>query len=49
LPYLTDAPVVADVHIVPGTDASVGVGETAVPIISPAVVDALAMGTDTAL
>ena len=41
-PYITDAPVAIDVHIVPSTDAPVGVGEAAVPIVSPAVVNALA-------
>jgi isoquinoline 1-oxidoreductase beta subunit len=41
-PYIADAPVTIDVHIVPSTEAPTGVGETPVPSISPAVVNALA-------
>ena len=41
-PYIVDAPVTADVHIVPSTDAPTGCGEPPVPVISPAVVNALA-------
>ena len=41
-PYMSDAPIAIDVHIVPSSDAPVGVGEPATPIISPAVVNALA-------
>jgi isoquinoline 1-oxidoreductase subunit beta len=41
-PYMSDAPAVIDVHIVPSNDAPLGVGEPATPIISPAVVNALA-------
>jgi isoquinoline 1-oxidoreductase beta subunit len=41
-PYIVDAPVTIDVHIVPGTDAPTGCGEPPVPVISPAVVNALA-------
>jgi isoquinoline 1-oxidoreductase subunit beta len=41
-PYIVDAPVTADVHIVPSTDAPSGCGEPPVPVISPAVVNALA-------
>ncbi len=40
-PYIVDAPVTADVHIVPSTDAPTGAGEAPVPAISPAVVNAL--------
>jgi len=41
-PYMSDAPAVIDVHIVPSNDAPLGVGETATPVTSPAVVNALA-------
>jgi len=41
-PYMPDAPVSVDVHIVPSTEAPSGCGEPPVPVISPAVVNALA-------
>ncbi|HEV8369586.1 MAG TPA: xanthine dehydrogenase family protein molybdopterin-binding subunit [Pyrinomonadaceae bacterium] len=41
-PYIIDAPATVDVHIVPSTDAPTGCGEPPVPVISPAVVNALA-------
>src|SRR5918993_3838818 len=41
-PYMTDAPVTVDVHIVPSAEAPTGCGEPPVPVISPAVVNALA-------
>src|SRR2546427_4486951 len=41
-PYIVDAPVDVDVHIVPSTDPPTGCGEPPVPVISPAVVNALA-------
>jgi isoquinoline 1-oxidoreductase beta subunit len=41
-PYMSDAPMAIDVHIVPSNDAPLGAGEPATPIISPAVVNALA-------
>lgn len=41
-PYIADAPVTIDVHIVPSTEAPTGCGEPPVPVISPAVVNALA-------
>ena len=41
-PYIIDAPVDVDVHIVPSTEAPTGCGEPPVPVISPAVVNALA-------
>jgi len=41
-PYIMDAPVNIDVHIVPSTEAPTGCGEPPVPVISPAVVNALA-------
>ena len=41
-PYIVDAPAIVDVHIVPSTDAPTGCGEPPVPVISPAVVNALA-------
>ncbi len=44
-PYIADAPVSVDVHIVPSTEAPTGCGEPPVPVISPAVVNALAMLT----
>jgi len=40
-PYIVDAPAMVDVHIVPSTDAPTGCGEPPVPVISPAVVNAL--------
>jgi len=39
---MVDAPVAVDVHIVPSTEAPTGIGEPPVPVISPAVVNALA-------
>jgi isoquinoline 1-oxidoreductase beta subunit len=41
-PYIADAPVTVDVHIVPSTEAPTGAGEPSVPVIAPAVVNALA-------
>jgi isoquinoline 1-oxidoreductase beta subunit len=41
-PYMVDAPVSADVHIVPSSEAPSGCGEPPVPVIAPAVVNALA-------
>ena len=41
-PYMIDAPVTVDVHIVPSTEPPTGCGEPPVPVISPAVVNALA-------
>jgi isoquinoline 1-oxidoreductase beta subunit len=41
-PYIVDAPTTVDVHIVPSTEAPTGCGEPPVPVISPAVVNALA-------
>lgn len=41
-PYIVDAPVAVDVHIVPSTEAPTGCGEPPVPVISPAVINALA-------
>lgn len=41
-PYIGDAPVTIDVHIVPSTDAPSGTGEPGLPPIAPAVVNALA-------
>src|SRR5580700_3812053 len=40
-PYIIDAPVAVDVHIVPSTEGPSGCGEPPVPVISPAVVNAL--------
>jgi CO/xanthine dehydrogenase Mo-binding subunit len=40
-PYMPDAPVAVDVHTVPSTEAPTGCGEPPVPVISPAVVNAL--------
>ena len=40
-PYIADAPVAIDVYIVPSTEAPTGAGEPPVPVISPAVVNAL--------
>jgi len=41
-PYIIDAPANVDVHIVPSGEAPTGCGEPPVPVISPAVVNALA-------
>ena len=41
-PYIKDAPVTVDVHIVPSTEKPSGCGEPPVPVIAPAVVNALA-------
>jgi len=40
-PYMIDAPVAVDVHIVPSAENPTGCGEPPVPVISPAVVNAL--------
>lgn len=40
-PYIIDVPATIDVHIVPSTEAPTGCGEPPVPVISPAVVNAL--------
>ena len=40
-PYIVDAPASVDVHIVPTTEAPTGCGEPPVPVIAPAVVNAL--------
>lgn len=40
-PYIMDAPVAVDVHIVPSADPPTGCGEPPVPVMSPAVVNAL--------
>jgi isoquinoline 1-oxidoreductase beta subunit len=40
-PYIKDAPVTAEVYIVPSTEKPSGCGEPPVPVISPAVVNAL--------
>jgi isoquinoline 1-oxidoreductase beta subunit len=40
--YIIDAPSAVDVHIVPSTEPPTGCGEPPVPVISPAVVNALA-------
>jgi isoquinoline 1-oxidoreductase subunit beta len=40
-PSIIDAPVAVDVHIVPSTEKPSGCGEPPVPVISPAVVNAL--------
>ena len=40
-PYMPDAPVAVDVHIVPSAEPPTGCGEPPVPVISPAVVNAL--------
>jgi isoquinoline 1-oxidoreductase beta subunit len=39
--YIGDAPVTVDVHVVPSADPPTGCGEPPVPVISPAVVNAL--------
>jgi isoquinoline 1-oxidoreductase beta subunit len=41
-PYIIDAPVAVDVHIVPSAEEPTGCGEPPVPVISPAVLNALA-------
>jgi len=41
-PYIVDVPLDIDVHIVPSTEAPTGCGEPPVPVIAPAVVNALA-------
>jgi isoquinoline 1-oxidoreductase beta subunit len=41
-PYIVDAPIAVDVHIVPSSEKPSGCGEPPVPVISPAVVNALA-------
>jgi isoquinoline 1-oxidoreductase beta subunit len=41
-PYMVDAPVAVDVHIVPSAEAPTGMGECPVPLIAPAVANALA-------
>ncbi len=41
-PYMPDAPVKVDVHVVPSAEPPTGCGEPPVPVISPAVVNALA-------
>jgi len=41
-PYMIDVPETIDVHIVPSTEPPTGCGEPPVPVISPAVVNALA-------
>jgi isoquinoline 1-oxidoreductase subunit beta len=46
-PYMIDAPVAVDIHIVPSTEPPSGCGEPPVPVISPAVVNALAQLTGT--
>ena len=41
-PYIIDAPVAVDVQIVPSAERPTGCGEPPVPVIAPAVVNALA-------
>jgi isoquinoline 1-oxidoreductase beta subunit len=41
VPYMPDSPVAVDVHIVPSAEAPSGCGEPPVPVISPAVINAL--------
>jgi isoquinoline 1-oxidoreductase beta subunit len=41
-PYIIDAPMAVDVHIVQSSEAPTGCGEPPVPVISPAVANALA-------
>jgi isoquinoline 1-oxidoreductase subunit beta len=41
-PYMKDAPVAVDVHILPSMEKPSGCGEPPVPVIAPAVVNALA-------
>jgi len=40
-PYIKDAPQAVDVHIVPSADPPTGCGESPVPVIAPAVANAL--------
>jgi isoquinoline 1-oxidoreductase subunit beta len=40
-PYIIDVPVTVDVHIVPSSEPPTGCGEPPVPVISPAVVNAV--------
>jgi isoquinoline 1-oxidoreductase beta subunit len=40
-PYMKDAPAAVDVHIVPSDDKPTGCGEPPVPVIAPAVANAL--------
>jgi isoquinoline 1-oxidoreductase beta subunit len=40
-PYIKDAPMAVDVHIVPSDEAPTAIGECPVPLIAPAVVNAL--------
>jgi len=40
-PYMPDAPMDVEVHLVPSTDQPTGVGECPVPLMAPAVVNAL--------
>jgi len=42
VPYMIDAPAAVDVHIVPSPEKPSGIGEPPVPVIAPAVVNALA-------
>jgi isoquinoline 1-oxidoreductase subunit beta len=44
-PYIKDAPVTVDVHIVPSAEKPSGCGEPPVPVISPAIVNALSQLT----
>jgi isoquinoline 1-oxidoreductase beta subunit len=44
-PYIVDAPVAVDVHVVPSAEKPTGCGEPPTPVISPAVVNALAQLT----
>jgi isoquinoline 1-oxidoreductase subunit beta len=44
-PYIKDAPVTMDVHIVPSGEKPSGCGEPPVPVISPAIVNALSQLT----
>ena len=41
-PYIKNAPVAVDVHIVPNTEKPSGCGEPPLPVIAPAVVNAFA-------
>jgi isoquinoline 1-oxidoreductase subunit beta len=45
-PYMSEAPVAIDVHIVPSTEAPTGIGEPGVPPIAPAVANALTRLTE---
>ncbi len=44
-PYIVDAPVTVDVHIVPSAEKPSGCGEPPVPVIAPAVINALSQLT----